>query len=149
MANVMGKDSVIKIDNAAGSLTDMTTYVTNVDGLPGDVETDDTTTMGHQARTSIPGLKAASKVSVGFVWDDGTGASTVDGAMAAMYTAGGQLTGLGSISCEWSPGGTAAGKRKYSCEMWLKSYAITSTVGSKVTAKAEFEVTGGVTVGTN
>lgn len=149
MANVMGKNSVVKFDNAAGSLTDFTSYITGLDGPPGDVETDDSTVMGLGARTSLPGLKGATAINMDIMWDDATGASTIDGALAAIYAAGGQLTGLGSISMEFSPAGTASGKRKWSAELWLKNYGITSQVGSIVKAKATFETTGGWTAGTN
>lgn len=147
MAYKMGKDSVFKLDNGAGSLTDISAYLTDVGGLPGGVETDDTTTMGDSARESIPGLKDAARISLKGVFD--TGASASDKQLSDLYAAGGQLTAGGSISFEWNPGGTTSGYPKYTGECWLTSYVTESAVGTKVAFTAELQVTGGVTRGTN
>ena len=59
MAFVHGKDSVIKIDNAGGTLTDISSYVNNVD-FPITADVAETTVMGDDNKTYIVGLKDAT-----------------------------------------------------------------------------------------
>ena len=147
MGAVMGKDAVFKLDISAGTLTDITAYLTSVDGLPGGVETDDTTTMGDSARESIPGLKDAAKVSI--EGNFSPTANEIDTYLGTLYGNGGKLASGGSISFEWHPNGTASGNPKYTGECWLTNYVVSAQVGSKVPFKAELQVTGGATRGTN
>ena len=50
MAFTHGKDSVFKLDNASGSLTDISTYVNNVD-FPETADVSETTTLGADNKT--------------------------------------------------------------------------------------------------
>ena len=56
MAFTHGKDSVFKLDNASGSLTDISTYVNNVD-FPETADVSETTTLGADNKTYIAGLR--------------------------------------------------------------------------------------------
>ena len=67
MAFVHGSDSVFKIDNASGSLTDISSFVNNVD-FPETADVAETTTLGASNKTYISGLKDAT-ISLGGVWD--------------------------------------------------------------------------------
>lgn len=145
MAFVHGKNSVFKLDNSSGSITDISAYLDSVDGLPGDVETADTTTFGASAKTSIPGLKSAVKIGLSGKHD-----TTVDAIIGAHVNAGGSaISGTASVSFEWHPQGTAATTPKYTGECWVTSYSVDSKPDGVVTWKASLEVTGGVTRGTN
>ena len=101
MAFTHGKDSVFKLDNSGGSLTDISTYVNNVD-FPESADVSETTTLGSagNSKTYIAGLKDAT-ISLSGLWD-----ATAD----AIF---GQVVGQSAtLSYEYSPEGTASGKIK-------------------------------------
>ena len=123
MAFVHGSDSVFKIDNASGSLTDISAFVNNVD-FPETADVAETTTLGASNKTYIAGLKDAT-ISLGGVGQAAT------------------------LSYEYSPEGTASGKIKYTGECILTNYAISSPVGDVVAFSGDLQVTGAVTRGTH
>ena len=136
MAFTHGKDSVFKLDNASGTLTDISTYVNNVD-FPETADVSETTTLGADNKTYIAGLKDAT-ISLSGLWD-----ATAD----AIF---GQVVGQSAtLSYEYSPEGTASGKVKYTGEAILTSYAISSPVGDAVGYSADLQVSGAVTRGTH
>jgi predicted secreted protein len=136
MAFTHGKDSVFKLDNASGSLTDISTYVNNVD-FPETADVSETTTLGADNKTYIAGLKDAT-ISLSGLWD-----ATAD----AIF---GQVVGQSAtLSYEYSPEGTASGKVKYTGEAILTSYAISSPVGDAVGYSADLQVSGAVTRGSH
>lgn len=136
MAYTHGKNSVFKVDNSGGTLTDISAYLDNVD-FPISVETAETTTFGDSAKDYIVGLKDAT-VSISGVWD-----ATPDAHLAGI------LGQAATVTVEWSPAGTSSGNPKYTAEAILTSYSIPSSVGDKVTFSAEFQVSGAVTRGTH
>ena len=136
MAFTHGKDSVFKLDNASGSLTDISTYVNNVD-FPETADVSETTTLGADNKTYIAGLKDAT-ISLSGLWD-----STADAIFGAVV---GQSA---TLSYGYSPEGTASGKVKYTGEAILTSYAISSPVGEAVGYSADLQVSGAVTRGTH
>ena len=136
MAFVHGKDSVFKLDNSGGSLTDISTYVNSVD-FPETADVAETTTLGAGSKTYIVGLKD-STLSVAGLWD-----ATADAIFGAVV---GQSA---TLSFEYSPEGTASGKIKYTGEAILTSYAQNSPVGDVVSYSADFQVSGAVTRGTH
>jgi|TARA_R100000742_G_C4272378_1_gene91560 predicted secreted protein len=136
MAFTHGKDSVFKLDNASGSLTDISTYVNNVD-FPESADVSETTTLGADNKTYIAGLKDAT-ISLAGLWD-----ATADAIFGAVV---GQSA---TLSYEYSPEGTASGKIKYTGEAILTSYAISSPVGDAVGYSADLQVSGAVTRGTH
>jgi len=136
MAFVHGKDSVFKLDNSSGTLTDISSYVNNVD-FPETADVAETTTLGADNKTYIAGLKDAT-ISLGGVWD-----ATADAILGAVI---GQSS---TLSFEYSPEGTASGKIKYEGESILTNYAISSPVGDVVAFSADLQVTGAVTRGTH
>jgi|TARA_B000000557_G_scaffold15795_1_gene12233 predicted secreted protein len=136
MAFTHGKDSVFKLDNSGGSLTDISTYVNNVD-FPETADVSETTTLGADNKTYIAGLKDAT-ISLSGLWD-----ATADAIFGAVV---GQSA---TLSYEYSPEGTASGKVKYTGEAILTSYAISSPVGDAVGYSADLQVSGAVTRGTH
>lgn len=136
MAFVHGKDSVFKLDNSGGSLTDISAYVNSVD-FPETADVAETTTLGDGSKTYIVGLKD-STLSVAGLWD-----ATADAIFGAVV---GQSA---TLSFEYSPEGTATGKVKYTGEAILTSYAQNSPVGDVVSYSADFQVSGAVTRGTH
>jgi len=138
MAFTHGKDSVFKLDNASGSLTDISSFVNNVD-FPESADVSETTTLGSagNSKTYIAGLKDSS-ISLSGLWD-----ATADAIFGAVV---GQSA---TLSYEYSPEGTASGKIKYTGEAILTSYAISSPVGDAVGYSADLQVSGAVTRGTH
>ena len=136
MAFVHGSDSSFKLDNASGSLTDISTYVNNVDS-PETADVAETSTLGASNKTYIVGLKDAT-ISLGGLFD-----ATVDAILGAVV---GQSA---TLSFEYSPEGTASGKVKYTGECILTSYTLSSPVGDVVGFSADLQVSGAVTRGTH
>lgn len=136
MAFVHGKDSVFKLDNSGGTLTDISSYVNNVD-FPQTADIAETSVLGATNKTYIVGLKDAS-MSISGLWD-----STLDGILGAVV---GQSD---TLSFEYSPEGTGSGAVKYTGEAICTSYGPTSPVGDVVSYSADFQVTGAVTRGTH
>mgnify|MGYP003113663961 FL=1 len=136
MAFVHGKDSTFKLDNASGSLTDISAFVNSVD-FPQTVDLAETTTLGDDNKEYIVGLKDAT-ISIAGAWD-----STADDILGAVV---GQAS---SLSYEYSPEGTASGKVKYTGEAFITSYSTSSPVGDVVGFSADLQVSGAVTRGTH
>tara|TARA_R100000655_G_scaffold99933_1_gene144125 strand:+ start:25263 stop:25673 length:411 start_codon:yes stop_codon:yes gene_type:complete len=136
MAFVHGSDSVFKLDNGSGSLTDVSSYVNNVD-FPQTADVAETTTLGASNKTYIVGLKDAT-ISLSGLWD-----ATADAIFGAVV---GQSA---TLSFEYSPEGTASGKVKYTGEAIMTSYSKSSPVGDVVGYSADLQVTGAVTRGTH
>ena len=136
MAFVHGKDSVFKLDNASGTLTDISTYVNNVD-FPETADVAETTVLGKDNKTYIVGLKDAT-ISLGGLWD-----STADAIFGAV------LGQSATLSFEYSPEGTGSGAVKYTGETILTNYAISSPVGDVVAYSADLQVSDAVTRGTH
>jgi len=136
MAFVHGKDSVFKLDDSGGTLTDISSYVNNVD-FPETADVAETTTLGDGSKTYIVGLKDAT-LSISGLWD-----STADGILGAVV---GQSA---TLSFEYSPEGTGSGAIKYTGEAILTSYSVSSPVGDVVGYSADLQVSGDVTRGTH
>lgn len=136
MAFVHGKDSVFKLDNSGGSLTDISAYVNNVD-FPETVDIAETTVLGKDNKTYIVGLKDAT-MSLSGLWD-----STADAIFGAV------LGQSATLSFEYSPEGTGSGAVKYTGECILTNYAISSPVGDVVAYSADLQVSDAVTRGTH
>jgi predicted secreted protein len=130
-----GKSTVFKVDNAAGTLTDISNTLTDV-SFPQSVETAETTSFGSSAKTYIVGL-SDSTVSVSGNFD-----ATVDTHLAAI------LGQAATVSFEYGPEGSTNGQVKYTGEAILTSYEKSGAVGDVVTYSAELQVTGAVTRGT-
>lgn len=136
MAFVHGKDSVFKLDNSGGSLTDISAYVNNVD-FPETVDIAETTVLGKDNKTYIVGLKDAT-MSLSGLWD-----STADAIFGAV------LGQSATLSFEYSPEGTGSGAVKYTGECILTNYAISSPVGDVVAYSADLQVSDAVTRGSH
>ena len=136
MAFTHGKDSVFKLDNSGGSLTDISAYINSVD-FPETADVAETSVLGASSKSYIVGLKD-STIAIAGLWD-----STVDGILGAVV---GQSA---TLSFEYSPEGTGSGAIKYTGECILTSYSQSSPVGDVVSYSADFQVSGNVTRGTH
>ena len=138
MAFVAAKSSVFKLDNAAGSLTDISAYVDSVSGIANTTDMLETTTFGATSKSFIPGLRNGDTISVSGKWD-----ATLNTQITAL------LGSASSSSFEYHPAGTAAGTPKVSGECFVTSYETSSSVADLVTFSISLQITGAVTHGTN
>lgn len=139
MAFVHGKNSVIKVDNAAGVLTDISAVTNSVD-LPRSVDTADTSHFGTSAKEYIVGLNDGT-VSISGLYDpavDATLSASVDAVIAGT---------LASATVEYSPAGlpASATKPKYTLEVLWTSYSVSGGVGDPISFKLEGQRTGPTT----
>ena len=130
-----GKSTVFKVDNNAGTLTDISNTLTDV-SFPQSVDTAETSAFGASAKSYIVGL-TDSTLSVSGNFD-----ATVDAHLAAI------VGKADSVSFEYGPEGSTQGFVKYTGEALLTSYEKSGAIGDVVTYSAEFQVTGAVTRGT-
>jgi hypothetical protein len=130
-----GKSTVFKVDNAAGTLTNISDTLTDV-SFPQSVDTAETSTFGSSAKSYVVGL-TDSTLSVAGNFD-----ATVDTHLA------GVLGQAASLSFEYGPEGSTAGYVKYTGEAYLTSYEKSGAIGDVVSYSAEFQVTGAITRGT-
>lgn len=138
MAYVHGKKSKFSVDNAAGSLTELSAYLDEV-GFPRSVETAEVTTFGDNAKEYIVGLSDAT-ISISGKFD-AAGSSTPDVVLSGI------LGQDATVTFEYQPNNAAvsATNPKYSGEAILTSYEVSSPVGDVVTFSAEFQVSGAIT----
>ena len=137
MAFSHGKNTVVQVDNAAGTLTAITAY-TNESSWPQEIDATETTVFGQGNKTYIVGL-ADSKFSCGGLLDPAL--DTIMTAVRAALISGSVVTS----TVEYSPAGTASGSPKYTAEGILTSYEVSSGVGDADELKAEYQITGAVT----
>lgn len=130
-----GKSTVFKVDNNAGSLTDISNTLTDV-SFPQSVDTAETSAFGASAKSYVVGLTDAT-LSVSGNFD-----ATVDAHLAAI------VGKADSVSFEYGPEGSTATYTKYTGEALLTSYEKSGAIGDVVTYSAEFQVTGAITRGT-
>lgn len=135
MAFVHGKNTVFKVDNSGGTLTDISTYVTDV-SLSRSVDTAETSTFGSTDKSYVVGLRDSS-FSITGKYD-----AAVDSHL------NGILGQTASVSFEYGPEGSTAGSTKYTGEAYCTSFERSSAVGDATSFTANFQVTGSVTRGT-
>lgn len=133
------KNSAMYVDDSGGSLRAITSYVTGVEGLPGEQELSDITAFGDGGRKFIPGLQNA-RFSVDFIYNSDPSSSGGFSDLAL-----GIFGSTATKSFEFYPDSTGSG-RKLTGECWLASVPITSRVGEAVAGRAEFQVDGQVTI---
>jgi hypothetical protein len=130
-----GKNASFKVDNAAGSLTDISNTLNSV-SFPREIETLETTSFGSSNRSYVVGFADAT-ISV-----EGSFDATVDTHLAGI------LGQDASVSFEYGPEGTTSGYVKYTGEAFMTSYETSAGIGDIVSFSAEFQVTGAITRGT-
>lgn len=127
MAAVHGKGSLFKLDNAAGVLTDISTYVTSV-GLDMPIDEAETTTLGQNNKTFIQGLKSGT-ISLECNYD-----ATFDAFLNGIEF----LTG----TFNYLPAGAAG--VVYSGECFITSIGMPTSVGDVVKISVALRITGAV-----
>lgn len=129
-----GKSAVFKVDNAAGTLTDISNTLNSV-SFPREAETLETTSFGSSDRTYIVGFKNGT-ISI-----DGSFDATVDTHLAAI------LGQDATVSFEYGPEGSTSTYTKYTGEAIMTSYETSAGVSDIVSFTASFQISGAVTRG--
>jgi hypothetical protein len=138
MPFVAARSSSFKLDNAAGTLTDISAYVDSVSGIANTTDMAETTTFGSTSKTFQGTLRNGDSISVSGKWD------------ATLNTQITALLGLSTSSTfDYSPAGTGAGTPKVTGECFVSSYEVSSSVADLVTFSLSLQITGAVTWGTN
>ena len=130
MAEVHGKNAVFKVQDAGGTLRDLSAYI-KTDGLSREADLPDVTTHGNNSKRYVPGLFDGT-VPLEGVWD-----ATLDGYLAGILNV--------ARNWEYHPAGTAAGTPKYSGSGILQSYEQEASIDDVVTFSGEFQLSGDVT----
>ena len=142
MAKFHGSLSYFELQDAGGTVRNLSAHITDIDGLPGNIDIADVTGMGGStSRSKIGGLKDA-KISLKGTFDDtaSTGSDAVLSGIYAMATPAARTFAYG-------PKGNTTGFPKYSGSAFLSNYTLRSGVDSRVEFTAELDVSGGVTIG--
>lgn len=138
MAFVAAKNTVFKLDNAAGTLTDISAFVDSVSGIANTTDMAETTTFGSASKTFQGTLRNGDTISISGKWD-----ATLNTQMVG-------LLGLATSSTfEYSPAGTTVSFPKFTGECFVSTFEISSAVADLVTFSASLQMTGAVTVGTH
>lgn len=130
-----GSKAVFKLDDAAGTLTDISAYITSV-SFPRNADTVEVTTLGDTDKEYIAGLKDAT-ISIEGIFDPAIDA-IFDAALGASATK----------SFEYGPQGSTTGNVKYTGECICTSYEPETGVDGAGTFSAELQVSGVITRGT-
>jgi hypothetical protein len=138
MAFVSGHTTEIKLDNAAGTPTDISAAVDSISGFDLATASLDVTSFGNTATAFMLGLDQSPQVSISGSFDPTVYATLV--AARATKTA---------KTLKVSFGGGGTGTPYLQAEGLITSLAPSATAGDKVTYSMTIQVTGGVTTGTN
>ena len=136
MAFIDGRGSRFRIADAGSVLRDLSAYITEIRGLPGDRALNDITALGDSGARFKPGGESASFTLRG-MFDDtpDVGADDVLGALRNHDSA---------TRFEYAPAGFVDGKVRYTGECWVKSYELLTRAGEPVSWQAVFQVEGAV-----
>lgn len=142
MAFIHGKSSKFSIDNAAGSLTDISAFCEEV-SLSRDIETAEVTAFGNSAKAYITGLSDAT-ISLSGKFD-GTASTGIDAILSGI------LGQSATVTWEYQPNNASVGVNnpKFSGEGIVTSYEVSGSVGDAVTWSAEVQATGTITRATS
>lgn len=139
MAFKPGYLAFIQLDNAAGTLQNVSTYAENF-SFPQSTEMLEVTTFsaaGTNSKRFIPGLNGGDTISISGPLD-----VTLHSQIAGMKSA--QDAGTAGFSLVYGPAGSVASQPKLSCEVYVASYEISTGVGGRVEFSASLQVDGAV-----
>ncbi len=134
-----GKVSVFKLSNGS-ALSDLSAYVKELRGLPGQLKMNDITTYGSVGERPGPSI-FINHFTVEFLFNQvtTTGVWTILGAMFAAKAL---------RAFEYQPSGSTVGNPKITGSAYLAVCEVASRVGDYITLHCEFHCDNGVTHGT-
>lgn len=128
------------LDNAAGSLTNLSDYIDNV-SVGQTVDQLEVSHFGTAAKKFIPGMTDGDTISVSGPYD-----VTLHTHVTALKAA--QAAGTASHSYQWGPGGSVASQAKVTGECLVAQYSLSTGVGGRAEYSLSLQITGAVTNGT-
>lgn len=128
------------LDNAGGTLTNLSQYIDNVT-VPTPTDTLEVSAFGTQAKAFIVGLTDGGQISVSGPAD--VAMTTHIGALRAAQNAG-----TASHSFQWGPGGSVASQSKVTGECLVTDFQLSSGVGGRAEYSLSLQITGATTIGT-
>ena len=134
------KVSKFLIDDTGSVQRNLSSYITQVGGLPGTRDLNDVTALGDSGSRFVPGLQRVA-IDLSGMFDD-TATSGPDAVLGPLRTH------TSAVDFEYGPEGSATGDVKYSGTCWVVSYDLRSRVGWLVEWSATLQVEGTVTRGT-
>jgi len=140
VAKFNSKDSVFQITDTGATLRDISAYIDEVDGIPGERELNEVTALGDTGRKHIGGLENVVITLRGHF--DNTATTGPDAILGPLRTDD------TARAWDYGPKGKASGDFKYSGNMKMRNYVVSSRVGEIVAWRAELLVQGAVTRGT-
>ena len=122
--------------DAGGASRNLSPFITDVRGLPGDRSLSEVTALGDGGARFIPGIEDVAVLLSG-IFDDSEpgGPDSVLGPLRAHSS---------PVRFEYGPRGAAAGSVRYSGSCWVASYRLRSRVGNRVEWAAALQVDGTV-----
>ena len=134
MAFIDGRGSRFSITDTSGTMRDLSAYITEVRGLPGERALNEVTALGDSGARYKPGGESVSFTLRGLFDDSAVvGADAVLGALRYHDT---------PTRFEYAPAGLTAGRPRYTGNCWVKSYEILSRAGEQVSWEATLQVEG-------
>lgn len=131
--------SVFKL-NDGSQLRDLSAYINELRGLPGQTKMNDKTTFGSVGERPAPSIKIVHfTLELLFNMVTSVGTHTV---LEAMWD------DKALRAYEYYPAGETSGNAKFSGSAYLPIYEITGRVGNIIMVHAEFHSDNGVTIGT-
>lgn len=140
MAFVHGKKTKFFVDNAGGTLADISQYCDNVSGLPGSKDLSEVTAFGDDGTRYVKGLENSTFSISGHY--DPTATTGPNAILAAAYKS------EDTVTFEHGPEGDDSGATKFTGEAHCNTYTVESSVSDKVSFSAEFQVDGVVELDT-
>jgi hypothetical protein len=133
-----GKDAVFKLDNSVGAVVDITQYLTEI-GFPQEPEQLESTTLGKQEKSYVAGFIGAS-VTLNGRYDSASGAIH-----DILSTAVGASGANAKRTFEFGPHGGSVGQRRYTGEVVVLSYEVTTGASDLVNFTANTRIDAAVT----
>ena len=134
MAFIYGRAARFRIADSDGVMRDLSAYITEVRGLPGERSLNDVTALGDAGGRFKPGTEAV-KFTLRGLFED-MAAHGVDAVL-------GELRYHDAPSLfEYAPVGLAAGSVRYAGKCWVTAYELRSRSGEQVSWEARLQVEG-------
>ena len=132
-------NTVVKIDNAGGTLVDLTAYIDTISAIGKEVTQLDVTAFSDTAERVLAGIESGQEFTISGNFDD-TAATGPDVVLSARVGT--------THSWEYYPIGTTSGRRKFSGEALCVRYTVSAGVKDAVKYECVFKQDGASTVGT-
>jgi len=138
MAKFNSKVSKFLIKDTGGTVRDLSAYLTEISGIPGERELIPWLTIGGSSREKIPSVENNGPIRLAGFFDD-TATSGPDIVLAALRTYETRT------EFNYGPKGSTTGFRRFDGFVFVRRYEVRSIPGELVAFVAELEVDGAIT----